>query len=147
MPQRKLLGGAASTPQQQRQGHKQGSKQRKGLELTGAAKSQQKAEQKLKASAGYRTTLQTRGCCANAATTDSGSTPIAKSKHTIIGPTTSRSINNAEASDVPLWRYVQVKVKRSSGKRKQPAAEGPRGPPPKEIDANGEEVYYVRLCH
>ena len=41
---------------------------------------------------------------------------------------------------------VQAKVKRSSGKRKQPAAEGPRGPPPKEIDANGEEVYYVRPC-
>ena len=39
---------------------------------------------------------------------------------------------------------VQTKVKRSSGKRKQAAAEGPRGPPPKEIDANGEEVYYVR---
>ena len=52
MPQRKLLGGAAATQkQQQQQGRKQGTKQRKGPELTGAATPQQKAEPKLKASA------------------------------------------------------------------------------------------------
>jgi hypothetical protein len=146
MPQRKARGGEAPKEQRRRHGRKQGTPQRKGAPPAKAAEPKRKATQKPQKA--RRPPPVSRRAW---------QLILCSGVHTL-GVQLRQPSNDQHGSASLPWGcfcrstfvicVTQAPAKRSgSGKRKKEAAvEAPKGPPPKEIDANGEEVYYVRPC-